>query len=144
MSGFRFAWLAVSLFAAACHAEKPLPAVSDFFGTWKIVSIAGYGDMGGGQPVGKELLGAKLTVTPQGMALNVDKWSCVADGGYRVQEVDMSYLLDDSGARPEEVQLPARVVRLAGDNNCLHIFWLDPNLIEFDYIGVFVHAKREA
>jgi len=138
-------WLlaaAVMFAATACLARKLPVSADDFHGRWKVTDVVGYADMGGGEPLGKQLTGKVLTVSATEMTLDFDNWGCTAHTGFRTREVESAPFLDEqAGARPEAARLPAKVKILESDN-CIPVFRLDENHIEFDYLGVFVRAER--
>ncbi|KRE99978.1 hypothetical protein ASG87_13405 [Frateuria sp. Soil773] len=134
--------LATAFATVGCHAQKPPVSADDFHGQWKVAAVVGYADMGGGEPLGKQLMGKVLTVSAAEMSLNLDRWGCTAHTGFRVGEIESASFLDEqAGARPEAARLPAKVATLQSDN-CIPVFWLDENHVEFDYLGVFARAER--
>lgn len=133
---------AVMFAATACHAQKSPVSAANFHGRWKVTDTVGYADVGGGTPLGKQLMGKVLTVSATEMTLDLDNWGCTAHTGFRTREIESAPFLDEqAGARPEAARLPARVTILESDN-CIPVFWLDENHVEFDYLGVFVRAAR--
>lgn len=138
-------WLlaATVMSAATAGLVRKLPvSADDFHGRWKVTDVVDYADMGGGEPLGKQLTGKVLTVSATEMTLDFDSWGCTAHTGFRMQEIESAPFLDEqAGARPEAARLPAKV-KIPESDNCIPVFRLDENHTAFDYLGVFVRAER--
>ncbi|KRE90760.1 hypothetical protein ASG87_01090 [Frateuria sp. Soil773] len=130
--------LALSI-SFACGAQTP-PTSADFRGRWQITDIVGYGDISGGLPEAKNLIGKVMTITTDRIAFG--KESCTPHRGFKVTEVETALLLDKYyGVSPADVGLPMHTALLDSDN-CTPVFRLDEHRIVFGRDGIVVRAFR--
>jgi hypothetical protein len=132
--------IALSASAGLCNAQPKKPSVSDFFGKWVVTDIVGYGDISGGVPEAKHVLGLVLTISPKG--IDFDKDRCTPNGAFFVSEIDTAAKLKEFFNEPlSDTSLPARTTML-DSTNCTPILRMDETRILFGWNGVVVRAVQ--
>lgn len=133
--------IALGACAGLCNAQPKKTAVSDFFGKWVVTDIVGYGDISGGIPEAKHVLGLVLTISPKG--IDFDKDRCTPNGAFSVSEIDSAAKLKEYfNESLVDTGLPARTAML-DSANCIEIFRVDETRLLFGWNGIVVRAVQD-
>jgi hypothetical protein len=122
-------------------AQQSTSPMSDFVGRWVVTDVVGYGDVSGGMPEAKRLIGKVLVISNTG--IDFDRQNCKPTKGLRVVEVETGPVLEKYyGITTADAGLPAKTMLLDSDA-CVPVFRLDEQRIVLGWNGVVVRAVKD-